>query len=255
VGTAVKWLRNWSLKTAGCNVVLGEIMADRLRGYGVSGESIRIIHNWSDDEQIYPVPREDNPLRVEWGVTGKFVVGYSGNIGRAHEFDTILDAAEKMLDDDRVVFLFIGGGAMEPYIKQQANIRKLTNIRLMPYQSRSQLVHSLNVPDIHLISLRPELEGLIVPSKFYGIAAAGKASIFVGSKDGELARVLRINECGSCVEDGDVQGLVDIIQYHVEHADALERMGRNARELYLRRFTARQAMLLWADVLIQGENA
>ncbi len=100
VGAVMRGLRNYSLGVASANVVIGERMAMRLEKEGVSAHSIRVIHNWADGESIYPVSAEENPLCVEWGLQRKFIVGYSGNMGRAHEFETILGAAERFREND-----------------------------------------------------------------------------------------------------------------------------------------------------------
>ncbi len=96
--------RNASLKAARCNVVLGERMHCRLEAAEISAAQIEIIHNWCDDELITPLPRSGNPLRSTWGLEDKFVIGYSGNLGRAHEYATLLDAAELLRDEPEIVF-------------------------------------------------------------------------------------------------------------------------------------------------------
>ena len=85
-------LRNASLRAAAMNVVLGKRMAERVAACGVPSDRITIIPNWSDGHLVRPVARAANSLREEWGLTGRFVVGYSGNLGRAHEYQTLLDA-------------------------------------------------------------------------------------------------------------------------------------------------------------------
>ncbi len=110
LGRALLELRDASLRAAAANVVVGEGMAEVLRRRGISPEMIRVIPNWCDDEEIQPIAPLDNPLRREWGLEDRFVVGYSGNLGRGHEFETVLAAAERLRGDQRLCFLFIGGG-------------------------------------------------------------------------------------------------------------------------------------------------
>ena len=102
--------RNASLKMAVRNVVIGERMRHRLEALGVAPEQIETIPNWCDDDLVAPMPIEGNPLRSAWGLDGKFVIGYSGNLGRPHEYATLLDAAERLRGERNVIFLFIGGG-------------------------------------------------------------------------------------------------------------------------------------------------
>ena len=190
----MKVLRDRSLRAADMNVVLGDRMAERVLALGVAPEKIRLISNWADARVLRPVLHEENDLRRAWGLNGKFVVGYSGNLGRAHEYETLIDAIARLEDHPPsgppVVWLFIGGGALYEEFAVQTARRHLTSVVFKPYQSRELLSQSLSAADVHLVSLRPELEGLIVPSKFYGITAVGRPTLFIGDRDGEIARLL-----------------------------------------------------------------
>ena len=254
IGRLLQTLRNTSLRTARWNVVLGSLMAQRLVGEGLDISKVRVIHNWSDGRTIQPVDREKNDLRRKWHIQDKFVVGYSGNIGRAHEFDTILDAAEKLESATNIVFLFIGGGAQRGRIEEEARRRGLENIIFKPYQPRERLALSLTVPDVHLISLRPALEGLIVPSKFYGIAAAGRPTIFIGSKNGEIPRILRGAQCGFSIEKGQAEEVSRIIRELADDKETCLRLGRRARALFDQRFDSRHAMQAWETVIAATAN-
>ncbi|MBU2477722.1 MAG: glycosyltransferase family 4 protein, partial [Gammaproteobacteria bacterium] len=152
VYTLLKNLRNFTLKRAEKNIVLGDLMAQRLEREGIPADKIAIISNWADGRQIQPVPHSDNPLRAAWDLEQKFVVGYSGNLGRSHDFLTILEAARKLSDDTDIVFLFIGAGAQLGSVREQTQALSLSNIEFRPYQPRSELANSLSVPDVHLIS-------------------------------------------------------------------------------------------------------
>ena len=174
-GTWVQRLRDASLRSAGMNVAIGERMADRIRACGVDSNKVRVIANWVDGDSITPISPDTNVLRSDWGLAGKFVVMYSGNMGRAHEFETILDAATSLQSDARIVFLFVGGGNQRGPLGSAVASRGLSNVHFRPYQPREKFGLSLSVGDVHLISLRPEMEGLILPSKFYGVLASEQA--------------------------------------------------------------------------------
>ena len=247
-------VRNWSLRTAYKNVVIGDGMANKLTEEGIQPGAIQVIHNWADGCAIQPVDRDKNDLRRQWNLQYAFVVGYSGNIGRAHEFDTILDAAEKLKRAANIVFLFIGGGAQRDWIEEETRRRGLENIMFKPYQPRERLALSLTVPDVHLISLQPSLEGLIVPSKFYGIAAAGRPTIFIGSKHGEIPRILQEAQCGFSVAKGQAEEASRIIQELAEHQETCLHLGRCARTLFDQRFDTRHAMLAWEAVIAATAN-
>jgi colanic acid biosynthesis glycosyl transferase WcaI len=210
-GRLLQHARNWSLRQAVLNVAIGELMRERLLAQGVPAERVTVIPNWADGQAITPVRHDDNPLRARWGLEGKFVVGYSGNLGRAHEFETILGAAERLKDDPRIVFLFIGGGAQAESVHSAAATRGLTNVMFQPYQPREMLRYSLGAADVHLVVLRPELEGLIVPSKTYGCLAAGRPILYIGDRNGEIGRLVDRERLGSCCPLGDGDALADAI--------------------------------------------
>lgn len=245
----LKRLRNRSLQQGRTNVVLGRLMAQHLRDEGVSFDRITVIENWADGDVIQPVPKEDNPLLREWGLEGKFVLGYSGNMGHVHEFKTMIDAAERLKDEVQIAFVFIGDGIVRPWLEAEVVERGLTNVQFRPYQPTDRLRWSLSVPDVHFISLRPTLEGLIVPSKFYGIAAAGRPVIHIGDPDGEIARILEREQCGWSFCIGEVVPLADCIlslsQHRLEGAEA----GLRARQAFDRQYARVHALQTWRTLL------
>lgn len=248
-GAWVRSLRDVSLRAAVMNVVLGEHMAERVRACGVSVDKVRVISNWADGGVITPIPAYANPLRAEWNLTGKFVVMYSGNMGRAHEFETILGAAELLQADARFVFLFVGGGNQRGPLGSEVARRGLANVEFRPYQPRERLGLSLTVGDAHLISLRPELEGLIFPSKFYGVLAAGRPVVFVGAPAGEIARQVSQADCGVAVEQGDARGLADALVRLADTPAVCERMGENGRRLFDDTLSQTAALAAWVAIL------
>jgi glycosyltransferase involved in cell wall biosynthesis len=248
-------LRNRSLRAAEANVVVGELMAQKIKILEGRPARIHVIPNWCDDFQIRPLAQAENPLRQTWDLEGKFVFGYSGNLGRVHEFDTVLTTAECLREEERVVFLMIGGGKRFDQLRNAARARGLTrSFRFMPYQDRQMLRFSLGVSDAHWLSLHPKLEGLIVPSKFYGIAAAGRPIVVIGAKDGELARLVCEHDCGIAVETGDVDTLCNSLLRLCAAPETAAAMGIRARNMLEAHFARRQALGRW-DALLDGLDA
>jgi colanic acid biosynthesis glycosyl transferase WcaI len=243
-------MRDAALRAAAANVAVGERMAAVVRDRGVPGNRLHVIPNWCDDEDIRPLSSPENPLRHEWRLEDKFVVGYSGNLGRSHEYATLLEAARRLRDDVRLVFLFIGGGSQFHALAREVSAQGLGDrFRFLPYQERAQLKYSLGVADVHWLSLRPELEGLIVPSKFYGIAAAGRPTIAITAPDGEIARLVRDNRCGFAIAPGDGPALADALRRLLESPAMVADMGRRARTVLEADFTRAQAFARWERVL------
>lgn len=248
------WVRDMSLKAATANVVLGQLPAKLVSSRGVSPDRVTIIHNWSQDDEIVPIAHEDNSLRQAWDLTDKFVVGYSGNLGRTHEFLTMLAVSERFRSDHRIVFLVIGGGHQKDGLAREVKFRGLDRSYLfVPYQDATVLKYSLAVPDVHWISLRPRFEGLVVPSKFYGIAAAARPMISIGSKQGELGRLVEQHQCGFAIEEGDVDSLESAITLLFHDHDLCATMGQRARSMLDHHFTRRQAFDCWQILISKVE--
>lgn len=249
--TFIKFVRNWSLKTAESNVVLGNIMAKRINSEINKPESTCVIHNRIIGKNLIPINQKDNSLREEWGLANKFVVGYSGNLGRAHDYQTILEAAIRLQEKTDIVFLFIGGGANYELLKQGIKARGLSNVQFKPYQGSNTLALSLSVPDVHLISLKPALEGLIVPSKIYGIMAVGRPVIFVGDRDGEIACIVNEGDCGMTVPIGDTVALADAIEDYVKDESRRHSQAKNSRIIFERNFCTEKIDMQWRELLGQ----
>ncbi|HKR46483.1 MAG TPA: glycosyltransferase family 4 protein, partial [Paraburkholderia sp.] len=247
----LKGMRDRSLRSAEVNVVLGSRMREQLGRCGIPNEKIRIIENWADGDLVEPKPVEASSLRKELGLANKFVVAYSGNLGRAHEYHTLLGAAEAMRDDRDVVFLMVGGGARLEELRCAVEFRGLPNFVFLPYQPRELLADALAAADVHLACLLPELEGLIVPSKFYGILAAGRPAVFIGDTDGELARIIDEFRCGSVVQTGDSQALVRALWVLRHREELRQEMGVRARQLFLRKYTVGRATREWLNLISQ----
>ncbi len=259
----LRGLRNASLRNAAFNVVIGGRMAEKVRSLGVGKNRYAIIQNWADGRFVKPIPREHNRLRRLWGLEDAFVVGYSGNLGRAHEIQTFLSAIESLESGSiapgsaapsapNILWLFTGGGALMNQLKQEVRRRQLLSVIFRPYQPQETLCESLSLPDVHLVSLRPELEGLIVPSKFYGIAAAGRPVIFVGDPDGEVARLIRTYRSGFSVREEDGAGLADAVMTLIENPELAAELGCRARESFQAELDFRYALKRWEDLIARS---
>ena len=243
-------LRNRVFQHAAMNVVLGESMAAVVAQAGVPAQRICIIPNWADSEAIYPVASLDNPLRPAWGLESRMVVCYSGNMGRAHEFETILGAAERLaVTAAHICFVFIGAGAQRPWVEAEAGRRKLPNVQFRPYQARSVLPLSLGLGDIHLLSQRPEVEGYVFPSKLYGILAAGRPLVFIGAQDGEIGRLVEREGVGVSVRQGDAAALASQLERLAEDPALRGAMGARARALLCARYGKSIAFTAWQVLL------
>lgn len=226
---SLRWFRDRGLRNAACNVAISEGMAQRLVARGIPRERIAVVENWTDTDAIQPISPPDNPLRREWALEDKFVVGHSGNLGRAHDWHTMLEVATALRGRTDIHFVMIGGGKGLQEFASAAAARGLENVSLRPYQARCALAQSLSLVDLHWLSLHPDLEGCILPSKWYGIRAAGRPALFIGALDGEVANRMRASESGFAVAPGDVAGARSCVEGLADDRAIAARMGARAR--------------------------
>ncbi len=238
--------RDWALRRAVQNIAIGEHMATRIHGIGAPAQ---IIHNWSKDLLHSPGPQADNRYRVQVGCGDSLLVCYSGNLGRAHRFEALIKASAALMTERQHHMLIIGGGPQFQRIKSAASSQGLSHWTFLPYQSRDQLSESLGAADVHVVSLDSSLEGLIVPSKLYGVLAAGRACIFLGHENGEVANILRQHDCGWVVDPDDVEGLTELLRLLADEREMLLQKGRNARRAFEREYAPHLAFLQWQRLL------
>jgi colanic acid biosynthesis glycosyl transferase WcaI len=241
--------RNRSLRRAAMNVVLGEAMRDCILRVGVAVARVRIVPNWADTTCVVPLPTADSEARRRIGLDERFVIGYSGNLGRAHEFETLIGAARLLRADSRFGFLITGGGAKADAVRNSVQAQGLDSFFFQSYQPAELLSDSLAAADVHLVSLLPALEGLVVPSKLYGILAAGRPVVFVGDTRSDLAKLVCEQRCGIAVAVGDSEGLAAELRALRDDPARRESMGTRARELALARYTKEHAVADWLALL------
>ena len=210
-------------------VVLGDDMRERVmaKGYG-HPERICVIPNWVDTTQIQP-PDVVNLFRQQHGLDGRFVVMFSGNLGLSQGLECVINAACAFAGDDRVRFVFVGEGAAKASLMELARSRHLTNTLFLPYQPKELLSMSLSAADIHLVPLRRGVAGLIVPSKVYGIMAAGRPFISAIEEDSHPAQILREHRCGLRAAPDSPAELEQAIGWALRHPDELQEMGQRGR--------------------------
>ena len=238
--------RDRLLRAAAANVAIGDRMAGRLC-LAVPEARVDVIPNWALPADAAPDGKAD--LRTEWGLAGKFVVGYSGNLGRAHEFDTLLAAARELRERTDIAFLLVGDGYHRAGLEARCRAAGLANVTFRPYQPRALLAASLASADAHLVSLLPALEGLIVPSKLYGILSAGRPVLFVGDPAGEVGTIVTRHHCGVAVPVGDGAALASAVRRLADEPDLAANLGRRGRELADGLLSREAALRRWRDLL------
>jgi glycosyltransferase involved in cell wall biosynthesis len=249
VVSALTRLSNAVYRHADKVVVLGPYMADRVAAKRVRPDRIVTIPVWSRRDEVYPLARERHPLREELGLTHQFVAMYSGNLGLAHTFDEFLQAAKRLRDRPEIVFLFVGDGPRLEEVRAAKEREGLANVMLMDYFPRHQLYASLSMADVHLISMRREMTGVVVPGKLYGAMASGRPTLFVGPEHCESADTIRQSGCGFTIRLGDVDGLIDAIDRLASDSDLAVEAGEKGRSAFLNEHEREVCCARWSDML------
>jgi putative colanic acid biosynthesis glycosyltransferase WcaI len=230
---------------AGC-VTLGTDMEATLVRAGV--ERATIIPNWAPAGLRFTPPSAAVALRAEWGLTGKFVIAYSGNLGRVHDLDPVVAVAELLRDVPRIAFVFIGGGAQRASLEAEVARRGLDHVQFRPPQPRARLAESLAVGDVHLVTLRPGCERYVFPSKLYGIAAIGRPVVFIGPRDSELAQLVTRCDMGLTGERDALPALAASLRQLAENAALYEQKAAGARRFATAAGGSEAAARAWRKV-------
>lgn len=246
VVASLAWLSDAVHRAADRVIVLGPYMADRIAAKGVRANRIETIHVWSRRDEIYPMPREGHPLRASLGLEGKFVAMYSGNMGLAHTFEDFIEAARRLRHRDDIVMLFVGDGPRRKEVLAAKEAEGLENIRLLDYFPREQLHASLSLADVHLISMRREMTGIVVPCKLYGSMASARPALFVGPEHCETADTIRESGCGHTIRLGEPESVVAAIEALAADPQAAAEMGERGREVFLAEFEREECCARWS---------
>lgn len=230
-------------------VVLGRCMRERVLAKGIDASRIATINVWSDHVEVRPVPRENNRFRKQWDVGDRFLVMYSGNFGLGHDIETIAEGVRLLAADDSIFFAFTGGGERKAELLELLRKSGVKNFVEGPYQPRERLDELLSAADLHIASLKDGCEGIMVPSKLYGVLAASRPVVFVGSHLGEGARVIDEENCGTVVPCGDAAAFAAAIRAYAKDPASAAAAGSRGRDALAGKWCAATALARWSALL------
>jgi colanic acid biosynthesis glycosyl transferase WcaI len=222
-------LVRWYLRRADRVVAIGETMRDRLEVKGVRPARLSVIPNWTDTAAI--VPREhDNEWALEHDLGGRFVVMHAGNVGHAQDLDTLIRATPFLRDLERLAVVIVGFGARHAELQSLRDATRADAVRFLPYEPRERLSNLLSSADVHFVGLARGLAGYVVPSRLYGILAAGRPVLVSADPDSETAQLVQDIGCGIVVPPGNSDDVAAAIRSLAAGEHDLSAMGRRGRE-------------------------
>jgi putative colanic acid biosynthesis glycosyltransferase WcaI len=210
-------------------IALGETMKRRLiENKGSDPKRTIIIPDWADTSAITPGPKDGAFARAN-GFHDKFIVMHSGNIGLSQSLEVVIEAAKLLAGEPDIEIVFQGDGVKKADLQAQARSLGLTNVRFLPYAPKESLGESFAAADVFLVSLQPGLAGYIVPSKLYGILAAGRPYVAAVESSCEVASITRQWECGLLAEPGNARSMADAILTFHRDRSLCAKAGASAR--------------------------
>lgn len=199
---------------------------------------ISVIHSWADPGWITPLNKHENWFALRYRLIKPFTVLYSGNLGRCHDVETILQTAI-CLKDEPIQFVCIGNGAKYQYLAEQIQVLQLPNLLLLPYQEREVLPYSLTACDLSLVSVSPGMESLIAPSKLYPALSAGRPLAVICPPQSYLNSLVTEAGCGAAFDNGDSLALAQFIKLLAADPALVQQMGASGRQYLQANFTPR----------------
>lgn len=239
----LNFFNRWLYKYASKIIVVGrdmrELVEKKTAGLDIP---IDTIPNWAELEQVEPAPRKENILLEELGVTQKLVFLYAGNMGYPNDIESIIHCAEKLKEDERFCFIFLGTGVKRKWLEAEIQNKALKNVRLLEPRPRTEQKIFLNACDVAIVTLVKKMRGVSMPSRTYNILAAGKPILALTERDSEIARVVEEDKVGWVVPPESPEILFQKIYEIYENQANFDEFGKNARESALEKYSLEKAV-------------
>jgi glycosyltransferase involved in cell wall biosynthesis len=227
-----KWVARWermhrsALKQAARVIVLGDDMRDRILAKGINPENVVVVRDGTAISNA-PMPAVTDPVVQEIRSGFPFVAVHAGNLGFYGAWDTVL-AAAKILSSDNTGIIFVGDGASKSSLENSA--KDSPNVLFLPFRPIEQVPHVMMAGDVHIITVKRGLEGVVVPSKLYSTLASGRPVLVIAAPESDAARIVTTNGCGLIADPDDPAAVAAAIRHLRDDPARLAEMGRRARE-------------------------
>jgi putative colanic acid biosynthesis glycosyltransferase WcaI len=225
------WTDRWerlhrrALRKAARVIVLGEDMRERILAKGIPADRVRVVRDGTSMAGAAPNPGDPIVREIRCGFP--FVVLHAGNLGFYGAWSTLLKAA-KILRNENVGLVFIGDGANRAALEAEA--KELANVRFLPFRPAAEIPQVMAAGDVHVVTVRRGLEGVVVPSKLYSILAAGRPVLTVAPATTDAARIVTSSGCGLAADPDDPEAIAAKVRTLRDTPSQLAEMARRARE-------------------------
>ena len=239
---------NAAYRSASRVVSLGESMSINLRSKGIPKNKIVIIKNWGLGD--FKTIKAPNKLNEDWNIKSELTLIYSGNLGIAHEWETLLQALKlSKLKPNQLKILFVSAGTRIKEAKIFAkNSLPFNSVIFKPLVKTEDLPLTMGLADMAIVSLRSNYNGVVSPSKFSGYLARGLPILFIGS-DPEMKEIIEVNDAGAAFSPGDYKSLSEYLIYIQKNKFQLIKKGENALNYYEKNISKQDGLRKYADLI------
>lgn len=256
-------LDKFSCRQCDLVITVGRDLIDTLNGrFKKNPPKFVMINNWIDEKVIHPLPANHEKVaafKEKYGLDGKFVIMYSGNIGLYYDLENIIIVIEKFksglkaADGREVIFAFVGAGSVLEKLVLYKQNHNMDNVVFIPYQDKEDLIYSLNAGDVHWCVNTKGIKGVSVPSKAYGIMAVGKPILGVLDRESEARTLIEASRCGKCHSPGDYKGIEELICWFIENNGSAEvkEMGIRGREYLVAHLTKKISVEKYKNEILE----
>lgn len=249
----------FSCKNSDKVIVVGRDMQETLKNRFNNKKvpSNVFINNWINEKEIYPLDQNHPKIiafKEKYNLKDKFIIMYSGNIGLYYDLENIIKVIGEFKDREDVVFAFIGDGTVKSKIEEYVTNNNLNNVTFIPYQDKADLIYSLNAADIHWVVNAKGIKGVSVPSKLYGVMAAGKPVLGVLDEGSEARLIVEECNCGVCIEPGNYKEISRNIEYILNNKELIKSLGRNGRKYLEVNLTKDVSINKYKDTILSLDN-
>lgn len=260
IGTMM-FLDKYSCRHADKVIVVGRDMIETLKNR-FSGQRVPdhcFINNWIDNKKIFPLEPDNESVtafKKRYGLYGKLVFMYSGNIGLYYDLENLMRVIEIFKDRSDIAFVFIGDGSTKSSLINYKSEHRIDNVIFIPYQDKDKLIYSLNAGDIHWVVNAKGIKGVSVPSKLYGVMAVSKPVLGVLEKGSEGRLILEKSGCALVSEPNDYKGVEENIRVFInKHCEGmLKKMGNSGYEYFRMNLTIESSISKYIDVIASLER-
>lgn len=242
-------IENYTYRNADKIIVISQDFKRNIMEKGVPEEKIEIVYNWVDQNAIYPINDDENPLFEEFGISkDKFRVVYAGNLGNAQNLEIIISAAEKLRNYEDMEFIIFGKGGLEDYIRSEIVSKNLQNVKLLPLQPYERVSYVYGLGNICLVSCKAGFGGSALPSKTWSILSAGRP-VIASFDEGELKDTLESNEMGIFTHAENVDEFVSKLRELMQNPQKCKEMGNKGRAYILNNLTREVGTSKYVDII------